>query len=229
MSPARRRSSFYWGMRLVAEPKRSAMFALYDLARAIDDAADGPGTIAEKRAKLEFWRAEIARLYDGAAQAPETLAIRPYVSMFALSRAEFDALIDGQEMDLAPEPFDESRLVLYCRRVAGTIGILTLAILGVKNDAYAVALGEAFQRINICRDTDEDHARGRSYIPPGVDFRAQASAKLAEAERLRDGLDARVLRPALIMTELYRALLAKGRLTKFDKLRAVARGLWAGR
>lgn len=229
MSPARRRSSFYWGMRLVAEPKRSAMFALYDLARAIDDAADGPGTIAEKRAKLEFWRAEIARLYDGAAQAPETLAIRPYVSMFALSRAEFDALIDGQEMDLAPEPFDESRLVLYCRRVAGTIGILTLAILGVKNDAYAVALGEAFQRINIWRDTDEDRARGRSYIPPGVDFRAQASAKLAEAERLRDGLDARVLRPALIMTELYRALLAKGRLTKFDKLRAVARGLWAGR
>ncbi|MFM7344742.1 MAG: squalene/phytoene synthase family protein, partial [Tagaea sp.] len=140
MSSARRRSSFYWGMRLVSEPKRSAMFALYDLARAIDDAADGPGTPDEKRTKLDFWRAEIALLYDGAPQAPETRAILPHVERFALPRAEFEALIDGQEMDLAPEPFDEPRLVLYCRRVAGTIGILTLAILGVRNDAYAVAL-----------------------------------------------------------------------------------------
>jgi phytoene synthase len=216
-------------MRLVSEPKRSAMFALYDLARAIDDAADGPGTPDEKRAKLDFWRAEIARLYDGAPQAPETRAILPHVGRFGLPRAEFDALIDGQEMDLEPAAFDEARLVLYCRRVAGTIGILTLAILGVRNDAYAVALGEAFQRINVLRDIEEDRARGRSYIPPGVDFAAQARAKLVEAEALRAGLDARELRPALIMTELYRALLAKGRLTKFDKLRAVARGMWASR
>lgn len=229
MSSARRRSSFYWGMRLIAEPKRSAMFALYDLARAIDDAADEPAPLETKRAKLAAWRAEIARLYAGEPQAPETRAIAPYVSLFALPRAEFDALIDGQEMDLEPAGFDEARLVLYCRRVAGTIGMLTLAILGVKADAYAIALGESFQRINILRDIEEDRARGRNYIPQGVDFAAQARAKLAEAERLREGLDARVLRPALIMTELYRALLAKGRLTKFDKLCAVARGLWASR
>jgi phytoene synthase len=229
MSAARRRSSFYWGMRLVAEPKRSAMFALYDLARAIDDAADGEGSIEEKRARLAFWRAEIARLYDGAPQAHETRLILPYIARFDLPRAEFDALIDGQEMDLEPVAFDEARLVLYCCRVAGAIGVLTLAILGVKADAYAVALGEAFQRINILRDVEEDRARGRNYIPEGSDFAARARAKLAEAEALRDGLDARALRPALIMTELYRALLAKGRLTKFDKLRAVLRGLWASR
>lgn len=234
MTAARRRSSFYWGMRVLPEPRRGAMFALYDLARAIDDAADGDGTRDEKRARLDFWRADVARLYAGAPQAPETRAIAPYVAMFDLPRAEFDALIDGQEMDLAPAPFDEARLVLYCRRVAGTIGVLTLAILGVKADAYAVALGEAFQRINILRDIDEDRARGRGYVPIGaVDFAAAARAKLAEAEALRAGLDARALRPALVMTELYRALLARvevgGRLTRFDKFRAVIRGLWAGR
>lgn len=229
MSTARRRSSFYWGMRLIAEPRRSAMFALYDLARAIDDAADGPGTIDEKRARVAYWRAEIARLYEGAPQAPETRAIAPHIARFDLPRAEFDALIDGQEMDLAPAPFDEVRLALYCRRVAGTIGLLTLAILGVKADAYAITLGEAFQRINILRDIEEDRARGRNYIPPGGDFAARARAKLAEAEALRAGLDARALRPALIMTELYRAWLDNGRLSGFDKLRAVARGLWASR
>ncbi len=230
MSSARRRSSFYWGMRLIAEPKRAALFALYDLARAIDDAADDDGAVDEKRARLAFWRAEIARLYAGDPQAPEARAIAPHVAAFGLPRAEFDALIDGQEMDLESAPFDEARLVLYCRRVAGTIGILTLTILGVKADSYAIALGEAFQRINILRDVAEDRARGRNYIPEGVDFAAQARAKLAAAEALRAGLDARALRPALIMTELYRALLRHRRpLTKLDKLGAVLRGLWASR
>jgi phytoene/squalene synthetase len=229
MSSARRRSSFYWGMRLLPEPKRSAMFALYDLARAIDDAADEPAPVEAKRAKLAAWRVEIEHLYSGLPSCPETVALAPHVARFELPRAELDALIDGQEMDLEPVSFDEVRLVLYCRRVAGTIGVLTLAILGVKADPYAIALGEAFQRINILRDVEEDRARGRNYIPEGADFAAQAHAKLAEAESLREGLDARALRPALIMTELYRALLAKGRLTKFDKFRAVARGLWASR
>lgn len=233
MSSARRRSSFYWGMRLVAEPKRSALFALYDLARAIDDAADEDGKLEAKRAALAEWRTEIARLYAGAAQAPETRALAPHVAKFGLPRAELDALIDGQEMDLEPAMFDEARLVLYCRRVAGTIGLLTLAILGVKADVYAIALGEAFQRINILRDIAEDRARGRNYIPLGADFAAQARAKLAEAEALRAGLDARALRPALLMTELYRALLVRvergERLTRLDKFRAVLRGLWASR
>ena len=88
------------------------------------------------------------------------------------------------------------------------------------------------------RDAATDVAEFRRDLPaasgaarPAV--AAAARAKLAEAEALRAGLDARALRPALVMTELYRALLARvevgGRLTRFDKFRAVIRGLWAGR
>jgi phytoene/squalene synthetase len=229
-----RSSTFYWGMRLLAEPKRSAMYALYDLARAIDDTADGDGTIPEKRAALAAWRDEIDALYRGQPTRAETQAIAPYVWRFDLPRAEFDALIDGQEMDLEAAAYDEARLVLYCRRVAGTIGLLTLAILGVRAEDYAITLGEAFQRINILRDRDEDRARGRDYVPPGTDLMASARAQLDAAERLRAGLDARALRPALVMTELYAALLdaierGERRLGRFGKLRAVLRGLWKSR
>ncbi len=229
-----RGSSFYWGMRLLPEPRRGAMFALYDLARAIDDAADGDAPPDVKRAAIAAWRAEIEALYRGQPTRAEAVAILPYVKLFDLPRAEFDALIDGQEMDLDGGAYDEARLVLYCRRVAGTIGMLTLAILGVRADVYATTLGEAFQRINILRDIDEDRARGRDYVPPGSDLAATAQAKLAEAERLREGLDARALRPALVMTELYRALLhaqlrGERRLSRLAKLRAVLRGLWKSR
>lgn len=229
-----RGSSFYWGMRLLPEPRRGAMFALYDLARAIDDAADNEAPLDTKHQAVAGWRAEIDALYRGQPTRAETIAILPYVKLFDLPRAEFDALIDGQEMDLDGGDYDEARLVLYCRRVAGTIGMLTLAILGVRADDYATTLGEAFQRINILRDVDEDRARGRNYVPPGTDLAATAAAKLEAAERLRQGLDARALRPALVMTELYRALLAallrgERRLSRVAKFRAVAIGLWKSR
>ncbi len=229
-----RGSSFYWGMRLLPEPKRGAMFALYDLARAIDDAADSDAPTDAKRQAIAGWRAEIDALYRGKPTRAETVAILPYVTRFDLPRAEFEALIDGQEMDLDGGTYDEARLVLYCRRVAGTIGMLTLAILGVRADEYATTLGEAFQRINILRDIDEDRARGRNYVPADTDLAASAQTKLAAAERLREGLDARALRPALVMTELYRALLAallrgERRIGGFAKLRAVAIGLWKSR
>ena len=44
------RSSFYAGMRLLPPERRTALFAVYALARAIDDIADGPLAPAEKLA-----------------------------------------------------------------------------------------------------------------------------------------------------------------------------------
>eukprot|EP01042_Synura_sphagnicola_P006973 gene6973-8925_t len=63
-------------------------------------------------------------------------------------------------------------LYLYCYRVAGTVGLMTLPILGVA-DGYtfeeasgpAVDLGIALQLTNILRDVGEDLERGRIYLP----------------------------------------------------------------
>ena len=65
------------------------------------------------------------------------------------------------------ETFDE--LVLYCRRVAGSIGRLCLAIFGSTDieraDRLADDLGVAMQLTNILRDVREDLERGRVYLP----------------------------------------------------------------
>jgi phytoene synthase len=58
----------------------------------------------------------------------------------------------------------------YCYQVAGTVGRLMAAMLGVtpgherEADRAARALGSAMQRTNILRDIDEDLANGRVYL-----------------------------------------------------------------
>jgi phytoene synthase len=66
--------------------------------------------------------------------------------------------------------------VPYCRRVAGTIGRVCLAIFtdgdaaAARESALADDLGVAFQLTNILRDVREDAESGRVYLP-AADFR----------------------------------------------------------
>merc|ERR1719235_2367685 len=68
------------------------------------------------------------------------------------------------------ETWDE--LYLYCYRVASTVGLMCLPVLGTakgytEEDAKepAIALGIALQITNILCDVGEDAKRGRIYLP----------------------------------------------------------------
>ncbi len=164
------RTSFLMGMKILPRDRREAMFAVYAFCREVDDIADEGGTPAEKRARLAEWRNEIDRLYAGRPLRPTAQALAGPVARFDLPRAEFLALIDGMEMD-ARETVrltDMDTLRLYCRRVAGAVGMLSIRVFGATEPAardLAVALGEALQLTNILRDLGEDAARDRIYLP----------------------------------------------------------------
>jgi phytoene synthase len=141
-----RGSTFYYGIRLLPRERREALFAVYELARRIDDIADGPLPDEEK---LRLLAEERARLPAGSA---------------------FHDLIDGAEMDVRGatyETFDE--LLVYARRVGGSIGRLSLDVFGSTDRAAAGPLaddlGVALQLTNVLRDIREDLARGRVYVP----------------------------------------------------------------
>ena len=73
-------------------------------------------------------------------------------------------------MDVNPEDYESfDELVVYCRRVAGSIGRLCLAIFGSSDPRHASELaddlGVAMQLTNILRDVREDHENGRLYLP----------------------------------------------------------------
>lgn len=118
------------------------------------------------------------------------------------------AFLDGMERDLAgPQMRTDADLDLYCYEVAGTVGRLMAALLGVQPgheaaaDDAARALGEAMQRTNIVRDIDEDLANGRVYLPDSALERAGLRpAELAGPRSLRDGD-----RRALLIDQIARA------------------------
>jgi len=230
-------SSFLWGMRLLPKARREAMYAIYAFCRLVDDVADEPGAPEAKLRQLETWRGEVERLYRGQPNHPVTRALTAAVGDYALPKEEFLAVIDGMEMDarevmVAPPVKD---LELYCRRVAGAVGMLSIHVFGARESEarkLAVLLGEALQLTNILRDLAEDAARGRLYLPrellekhgvktrdpeavldhPGLagvsaELAAMARSRFERSRALIARCERRRLKPAILMMQVYARLL----------------------
>jgi 15-cis-phytoene synthase len=176
-------ANFYYGIRLLPRERRRAMCAAYAFARRIDDIGDGELAHAEKLRGLEHSAEQLAELErSGAAPAgdPVLVALADAYRRFALPPGAMGELIEGVRMDVegvSYESFEE--LVLYCRRVAGAIGRICLAIFAKRGgghgrgaeldhaqvEALADDLGVALQLTNILRDVREDAENGRIYLP----------------------------------------------------------------
>ena len=161
--------NFSYGIRLLPGPKRQALSAVYALARRIDDIGDGDLARADKQAGLDAVRRAVADL-DAASADPVLAAVADAARRFPLPVDAFAELVDGVEMDVlgtSYETFDE--LVVYCRRVAGTVGRLCLGIYGSSDmpraQGLADDLGVALQQTNVLRDVREDLLAGRVYLP----------------------------------------------------------------
>ena len=167
--------NFSYGIKLLPEPKRRAMSALYALARRIDDIGDGDGAPAEKLDALARVRKQVGELRTDRpavhSDDPVMTAVADVARRYPLPVSALEDLIEGCEMDVVGTRYDTfDDLVGYCRRVAGTVGRLSLAIYGTEAPARAEGLaddlGVALQITNILRDVVEDHrALGRVYLP----------------------------------------------------------------
>jgi phytoene synthase len=227
-----RAANFYYGIRLLPPDKRRALSAVYAFARRIDDVGDGPLPAGAKLERLRFARRSLG---DRSPTDPVLVAIADVLARFCVPDEALGDLIDGVEMDVRGtryERFDD--LVVYCRRVAGSIGRLSAAIFGAWEPAAASRmaddLGVAMQLTNILRDVVEDRSLGRTYLPtedlaafgltpedltrPSAAGRAlvrfeaaRARAWFARGLRLMPSLDARSAACVGAMTGIYRRLL----------------------
>ena len=182
-------SSFYNAMRILPRAQREAMFEIYSFCRQVDDIADASGRRDLRGAQLERWRADIDALFAGTTVA-RTQGLAVSVREFGLRREDFHAVIDGMEMDVVADiraPSDTT-LDLYCDRVAGAVGRLSVRVFGMQEqDGLALAhhLGRALQLTNILRDLDEDASIGRLYLP-AESLRAAGICTTDPAEVLAD-------------------------------------------
>jgi len=229
-----RATNFYYGIRLLPGPKRRGLCAIYAFARRVDDIGDGPLPDDEKLHELRAVRESLNRIAP-ASQDPVLAALGHARTIFELPWGAFADLLDGVEMDVRGTTYATFReLEVYCRRVAGSIGRLSVGVFGASDQsatALADDLGVAMQITNVLRDIREDLARGRLYLPAedlerfgcapelrASDPGAVRSLIAFEAGRARDWFDRGLALIAMLdrrsascvaaMTGIYRRLLA---------------------
>jgi 15-cis-phytoene synthase len=240
-------SSFTVSFFFLPKAKKEAMTALYAFCREVDDVVDECTDFGVAQTKLNWWKSEIANLYVGTPQHPVTRALQPVVAEFNLAQEHFLEIIDGMEMDLKFNRYEDfKQLQLYCYRVASVVGLLSAQIFGFKNRKtlkYAHDLGMAFQLTNIIRDVGEDARRGRIYLPldelkkanvteddilqsretPQVKELIEFQIERAESyydKALRElpAEDAKPQRTGLMMAAIYRSLLREIKAGSAEKV-----------
>lgn len=164
-------ANFYYGIRLLPREKRRATCAVYAFARRVDDIGDGRIEPREKLGLLDAAERSLEGL-EGSSMDPVMVALADARERFGLPADALEDLLAGVRMDVTGTSYERFEdLLVYCRRVAGSIGRLCLAIFGAREyeraRGLADDLGVAMQLTNILRDICEDAASGRVYVPRG--------------------------------------------------------------
>lgn len=161
--------TFHFATGLLPKRKRQAIRALYAFCRRTDDLVDKKDAAL---ADVEAWREQVRK--------PLADQDDPLLRVWTLTREAFgvdtryeEELIDGVAMDIGFRPYETwDDLESYCYRVASTVGLLSMPIIGLadgitpdKAVPYAIKLGIALQLTNILRDVGDDLNRGRIYFP----------------------------------------------------------------
>jgi 15-cis-phytoene synthase len=259
-----RDTSFYYSFLVLPAEKRRALLAVWDFCRAVVETVDEVVPDSERVAQLPeavrakaaesvaLWRAELAAIYEGQPTTSQGTALQPFVHRFNLPRLQFEALIDGVEMDLSFHRYpDFDTLLQYCHRVASSVGLICVEIFGYRNRMareYAVSLGVALQLTNIIRDVAVDLRKGRVYLPVDdlrwfqvteADLRAgvvtprirqllryqcrRARDYYREAAERLPQADARSLVAAQIMGDIYFAILRRIEHERYDVFKKTIR------
>ncbi|XP_027329199.1 phytoene synthase 2, chloroplastic [Abrus precatorius] len=167
--------TFYLGTLLMTPERRRAIWAIYVWCRRTDELVDGPNASHITPFALDRWESRLEELFQGRPFDMLDASLSDTVSKFPVDIQPFKDMIEGMRMDLWKsryKNFDE--LYLYCYYVAGTVGLMSVPVMGISphspattESVYnaALALGIANQLTNILRDVGEDASRGRVYLP----------------------------------------------------------------
>jgi phytoene synthase len=189
LATARGSKSFYFATRFFPREVAEAAYAVYWFCRTTDDLVDE----ATAPPDLDGWRRSLSLALEGRATGDEVLdTFGAVVRRYSIPPRYAFELIDGVEMDLVKSEYaDFDELRLYCYRVASTVGLMMMHVVGFDGapHAEAIHMGVAMQLTNILRDVGEDLRRGRVYLPQqelarfGVSREDLAAGRRTEAFR----------------------------------------------
>ena len=158
--------SFNWAGFFLPKKTYEKCSALYDFCREADNIADDENKIEVKKDNfIKFRNNFINKNYDD----PVIKNMWGLINEFSISTKIVDDLFEGINSDIKENVKLNSKkeLLIYCYRVAGTVGLMMAKILNVHKEPSlksAIDLGIAMQLTNISRDVMEDKKNNRFYI-----------------------------------------------------------------
>ena len=158
--------SFNWAGFFLPKRTYKNCSYLYDFCRVIDNIADDEDAIEIKKIKFQKFVSDFKQKNF---ENPVIQNMWNIINEFNISLEIIYDLFDGIESDIKQNVKIDTRkdLLIYCYRVAGTVGLMMAKILKVSKKQSlksAIDLGIAMQLTNISRDVIEDSKKNRSYI-----------------------------------------------------------------
>ena len=158
--------SFNWAGFFLPKKTYKNCSYLYDFCRVVDNIADDEGEIEIKKIKFQKFVSDFKQKNF---EDPVIQNMWNIIHEFNISLEIIYDLFDGIESDIKQNVKIDTRkdLLIYCYRVAGTVGLMMAKILKVSKKQSlksAIDLGIAMQLTNISRDVIEDLKKNRSYI-----------------------------------------------------------------
>ena len=178
--------SFSLAAKLFDADTRDATCFLYGWCRYCDDQIDDGGKTenqAELAKRVKTLKENTNSAFSFAQQRePVFVALQYIVHRYGIPAHYALELIEGMAMDVRGTRYNSFKeLLLYCYRVAGTVGLMMSHVMGLRDESAlknAADLGIAMQLTNITRDIVEDAAMGRIYIP--LSWLQEAQIPIAE-------------------------------------------------
>ena len=158
--------SFNWAGFFLPKKTYKNCSYLYDFCRVVDNIADDENEIEIKKIKFQKFVNDFKQKNF---EDPVIQNMWNIINEFNISLEIIYDLFDGIESDIKQNVKIDTRkdLLIYCYRVAGTVGLMMAKILKVSKKQSlksAIDLGIAMQLTNISRDVIEDSKKNRSYI-----------------------------------------------------------------
>ena len=158
--------SFNWAGFFLPKKTYKNCSYLYDFCRVVDNIEDDEGEIEIKKIKFQKFVSDFKQKNF---EDPVIQNMWNIIHEFNISLEIIYDLFDGIESDIKQNVKIDTRkdLLIYCYRVAGTVGLMMAKILKVSKKQSlksAIDLGIAMQLTNISRDVIEDSKKNRSYI-----------------------------------------------------------------
>ena len=168
-----KKSSFFYAFALLPKREREAMNDFYTFAHLSDEIADNTEKpIEEKKKEFADWKEQFYLGLKGKSHFYLLNRIGDIIREFNLDVEIFNDLFSGMEDDLNGKKITTFlELENYAYKVASTIGLVIIEILGYNNPdekKFAVNLGKALQITNIMRDVKKDYFNSRIYIPEEI-------------------------------------------------------------